>query len=90
MFLGNCVHVETTLPNGERAIAEVSRMDGSFEPGEAVHVWWNPSDELSAVDDHTPPVCSWPPPRPFSALLFLAPLAIMLAYSFLTRGHMAG
>src|SRR4051794_38210485 len=46
MFLGNCFHVETTLPNGERAIAEVSRMDGSFESGEAVHMWWNPSDEL--------------------------------------------
>src|SRR4051812_21110633 len=39
MFLGNCFHVETTLPNGERAIAEVSRMDGSFESGEAVHMW---------------------------------------------------
>jgi ABC-type Fe3+/spermidine/putrescine transport system ATPase subunit len=46
MFLGNCLHVETVLQNGERAVAEISRLDGSFEQGEAVHMWWNPTDEL--------------------------------------------
>jgi spermidine/putrescine transport system ATP-binding protein len=46
MFLGNCLHVETILNNGDRVVAEVSRLDGSFASGESVHLWWNPADEL--------------------------------------------
>jgi spermidine/putrescine transport system ATP-binding protein len=51
MFLGNCLHVETTLASGERVVAEISRLDGSFEAGEAVHVWWNAADELSLPNE---------------------------------------
>ena len=46
LFLGNCLQVETVCGNGECVVAEVSRLDGSFAPGEAVHLWWNPADEL--------------------------------------------
>jgi ABC-type Fe3+/spermidine/putrescine transport system ATPase subunit len=46
-FLGNCVHVQTQLTNGASCIAELSRQDCQFEPGEAVHVWWHEADELS-------------------------------------------
>lgn len=46
MFLGNCLHVETRLESGESVTAEVSRFDGTFHPGERVHVWWEKRDEL--------------------------------------------
>ena len=46
VFLGNCLQVETVCTNGQCVVAEVSRLDGSFAPGEAVHLWWNPADEL--------------------------------------------
>jgi ABC-type Fe3+/spermidine/putrescine transport system ATPase subunit len=47
VFLGNRLHVETALPGGERFVAELpcSSSDG-FHPGERVHVWWRPEDEL--------------------------------------------
>jgi ABC-type Fe3+/spermidine/putrescine transport system ATPase subunit len=45
-FLGNCIQVAARLATGEAAVAEVSRLDGAFQPGEAVHVWWRPCDEL--------------------------------------------
>lgn len=46
VFLGNCIHVEADLSGGEAVTAEVSRLDGSFERGQPVHIWWNPADEL--------------------------------------------
>src|SRR3954451_19664073 len=46
IFLGNCFHVAAKLPSGEKAVAEVARHDGPYEPGEAVHMWWSPSDEM--------------------------------------------
>lgn len=45
-FLGNCVHVETELPGGGKAIAELPREEATFAAGDAVHVWWHASDEL--------------------------------------------
>jgi hypothetical protein len=45
-FLGNCLHVETLLATGERAVAEVSRLNGTFHPGQAVKLWWRESDEI--------------------------------------------
>jgi spermidine/putrescine transport system ATP-binding protein len=45
-FLGNCVHVDTRLSDGAPAVVEVSRLGESFAPGESVHVWWEPDDEL--------------------------------------------
>ncbi len=46
VFLGNCLHVRALLETGERAVAEVSRFNGSYHHGEAVHLWWHPQDEL--------------------------------------------
>jgi len=46
-FLGNCVHVETRLYDGQLAVAEVPRTATSFAPGERVHLWWQPADELT-------------------------------------------
>jgi len=45
-FLGNCVQVDTRLSDGEPAVVEVSRLGQTFAPGESVHLWWEPADEL--------------------------------------------
>jgi spermidine/putrescine transport system ATP-binding protein len=45
-FLGNCVHVQARLETGDAAVAEVSRLNGRFSAGDAVHLWWQASDEL--------------------------------------------
>ncbi len=46
VFLGNCFQVETVCRDGQCVVAEVPRLDGSFAPGEPVHLWWDPADEL--------------------------------------------
>jgi spermidine/putrescine transport system ATP-binding protein len=50
VFLGNCIHVLTRLESGEDAVAEIPRdhsfQQGAFQTGEAIHVCWNPSDEM--------------------------------------------
>ncbi len=45
-FLGNVIHLEAQLANGVAVIAELTRGDNGFTPGERVHVWWLPADEL--------------------------------------------
>jgi ABC-type Fe3+/spermidine/putrescine transport system ATPase subunit len=45
-FLGNIVQVHARLASGEAVMAEVSRLNESFAPGDSVHVWWEKSDEL--------------------------------------------
>jgi len=45
-FLGNCIHLRTRLPDGADCTAELARDECHFAPGDAVHVWWRPSDEL--------------------------------------------
>ena len=44
-FLGNCVHLRATLPGGSECTAELQD-ECTFEPGEWVHLWWSPSDQL--------------------------------------------
>ena len=46
VFLGNCLHVETRLESGEAVVAEISRFNGTYSPGQRVHVWWEHQDEL--------------------------------------------
>jgi spermidine/putrescine transport system ATP-binding protein len=50
-FLGNCVHVEARMNEGQTVVAEVSRLGESFSEGEAVDVWWQPDDELTFAGD---------------------------------------
>jgi len=45
-FLGNCVHVEARLGDGQTVLAEVSRLTEAFTAGDAVCVWWESDDEL--------------------------------------------
>jgi ABC-type Fe3+/spermidine/putrescine transport system ATPase subunit len=45
-FLGNCVHLQTRLSDGAQCIVEIAQTDSQFQPGDAVHMWWNRSDEL--------------------------------------------
>jgi spermidine/putrescine transport system ATP-binding protein len=45
-FLGDCLHVEAELAGGTSLVAQVSRLNGRYQPGQAVHVWWHPQDEL--------------------------------------------
>jgi spermidine/putrescine transport system ATP-binding protein len=48
-FLGNCFHVQAKLLSGETVIAEVVRLEHTFKPGDRVHMWWQPCDELQTV-----------------------------------------
>jgi spermidine/putrescine transport system ATP-binding protein len=45
-FLGNCVHVTASFTDGETVVAEISRLESGFAPGDDVFVSWNPVDEL--------------------------------------------
>ncbi len=45
-FLGNCVHLHAKLANGANCTAELTHVDEAFAPGEHLHIWWRPSDEL--------------------------------------------
>jgi ABC-type Fe3+/spermidine/putrescine transport system ATPase subunit len=47
LFLGNCVHVNTRLENGDRAIAEIGREQNRFAEGETIWLHWHKADELS-------------------------------------------
>ncbi len=46
LFFGNCVHVNSVLDDGDRAVAELPRAQNHFVEGEAVWVHWEPADEL--------------------------------------------
>ncbi len=46
-FLGNCVHVEARLADGNTVVAEVSRLADNFAAGESVYVSWESRDELA-------------------------------------------
>ena len=45
-FLGNCIHLRTTLEGGAACIAELPQQHSDFQAGEKVHVWWHPDDEF--------------------------------------------
>jgi ABC-type Fe3+/spermidine/putrescine transport system ATPase subunit len=45
-FLGRFVHVQARLSSGQVVVAEVSRLEPPFQPGEPVHMWWQPGDEM--------------------------------------------
>jgi ABC-type Fe3+/spermidine/putrescine transport system ATPase subunit len=45
-FLGNCVHVEANLADGQTVVAEVSRLAEPFAAGDAVCLRWESADEL--------------------------------------------
>ncbi len=49
IFLGNVLHIAARTSTGERVVAEVARQEGTFVPGEAVHMWWHPQDELAGL-----------------------------------------
>jgi spermidine/putrescine transport system ATP-binding protein len=46
-FLGNCVHIEARLADGQTVVAEVSRLAEPFARGDSVYVSWEPGDELA-------------------------------------------
>ncbi len=46
VFLGDCFQVLVRLASGEEAVAQVHRSSAVFQPGEAVHICWNPADEI--------------------------------------------
>jgi spermidine/putrescine transport system ATP-binding protein len=46
LFLGNCIHLNATLDDGARAIAELPRDHNDFREGEVVWVHWEPADEV--------------------------------------------
>ncbi len=45
VFLGSTLHVEARCEGGEAIIAQVAPQD-HFNEGEAVHIWWEPTDEI--------------------------------------------
>jgi ABC-type Fe3+/spermidine/putrescine transport system ATPase subunit len=46
VFLGDCFQVIVRLATGEEAVAQVQRSSDVFQPGESVHICWNPADEI--------------------------------------------
>jgi hypothetical protein len=50
LFLGNCIHVEAELDGGAHIVAELSPFDGTFQPGERVHVSWRGEDEIRVAE----------------------------------------
>jgi ABC-type Fe3+/spermidine/putrescine transport system ATPase subunit len=45
-FLGNSVQISTRLDEGSSCVVATSAGVDGFRPGDAVHVWWNPADEM--------------------------------------------
>jgi spermidine/putrescine transport system ATP-binding protein len=45
-FLGNCIHLRTTMQDGAPCLAELPQRHCDFRSGEQVHVWWHPDDEF--------------------------------------------
>jgi ABC-type Fe3+/spermidine/putrescine transport system ATPase subunit len=45
-FLGNLIHVEARLADGQPVTAEVSRLSAGVLAGDPVYLWWEPADEL--------------------------------------------
>ena len=45
-FLGSHLQIEARLAAGDSVTAEVSRLNGAFHTGDAVHIWWHAADEL--------------------------------------------
>ena len=48
-FLGNCVHLQTRLADGEQCTVEITEDESQFAPGDAVHLWCNRSAELPVL-----------------------------------------
>ncbi len=46
-FLGNCLQIEARLDDGSSLIAETSRLNGVFHPGDRAHFRWETADELT-------------------------------------------
>ena len=46
LFLGSQVRVTAQLHNGAVVVAELSRVDASYNPGEQITLWWDPSEEM--------------------------------------------
>ena len=46
VFLGDCIQILARLSSGEEAVAQVPRCQGTFQPGDAVHICWNTVDEM--------------------------------------------
>ncbi len=45
-FLGNCVHLHTTLPDGAACTIEMAQRECDFQPGETVYLTWDAADEF--------------------------------------------
>ena len=48
-FFGSCVHVQARTAEGGSVVAEVPREICGFSAGEAVHMWWQPRDEITGL-----------------------------------------
>lgn len=45
-FLGSRIHLRAALEGGADCMVELDEAEARFHPGDAVHVWWHPADEL--------------------------------------------
>lgn len=46
LFLGNCVHINAALENGERAVVEIPLDENHYREGEAVWIHWDRASEV--------------------------------------------
>jgi ABC-type Fe3+/spermidine/putrescine transport system ATPase subunit len=49
-FLGNSVQLTARMGTGDAVMVEVSRLDGAYHPGDRVHLWWQPGDEIRLAE----------------------------------------
>lgn len=54
LYLGNCVQVETQLEAGLKAVAEAPHAEAAWQPGQRVHIWWRPEDEIILPNSRHP------------------------------------
>lgn len=45
-FLGDCYHVQAEIDGGHQLMAQIPRSQNGYHPGDQVHLWWHPADEL--------------------------------------------
>jgi ABC-type Fe3+/spermidine/putrescine transport system ATPase subunit len=45
-FMGAFTHVEVRSEDGEMLVAQIAVAENTYQPGEAVHAWWEQNDEL--------------------------------------------
>ncbi len=86
-YLGSFCHIAMKLVEGGETIAAQAPPGSTFEAGQTVCVTWNSEDEIQCMRLRN---LFLAPTAILMAITMLAPLAIIVVYSLLTRGAYGG